>query len=133
MIDFALGVFFLFGALCFYLVWCRSRIAPRAYLSVWERARAKLLVSLLARSVWCGLNEERTCRVGESIWPRISGLRVIVVNDGSTDATADVAQRFLSDPRLRYFAKPNGGKASALNLGPRTHRRSCCSPTLTAC
>jgi glycosyltransferase involved in cell wall biosynthesis len=42
---------------------------------------------------------------------------VIVVNDGSTDggATEAVAKSF--NDRIRYFSKPNGGVASALNHG----------------
>ncbi len=44
--------------------------------------------------------------------------QVIVVDDGSTDATADrvleVARR---DPRVRLIRQPNGGKWSALNQG----------------
>lgn len=38
---------------------------------------------------------------------------VIVVDDGSTDDTASVAERFEG---IRVLRKPNGGKASALNL-----------------
>lgn len=47
-------------------------------------------------------------------WPN---KEVIVVNDGSCDqgATAQVAQRY--GDRIRYFEKPNGGVATALNMG----------------
>lgn len=41
---------------------------------------------------------------------------VIVVDDGSTDGTGEVAR---SRPGVRYVAKPNGGPASARNLGVR--------------
>lgn len=42
---------------------------------------------------------------------------VIVVDDGSTDATPNLVAQFQSDPRLRYMRKENGGVASALNYG----------------
>jgi glycosyltransferase involved in cell wall biosynthesis len=43
-------------------------------------------------------------------------IEVLVVNDGSTDdgATRTVAERF--GEQIRYFEKPNGGVASALNM-----------------
>jgi poly-beta-1,6 N-acetyl-D-glucosamine synthase len=43
-------------------------------------------------------------------------LEVIVVDDGSTDGTADEVQRhYGADPRVRVVRQPNGGKASALD------------------
>lgn len=42
---------------------------------------------------------------------------VLVINDGSTDAGATEAIARSYGERIRYFAKPNGGVASALNLG----------------
>ena len=45
---------------------------------------------------------------------------VIVVDDGSTDATASIAKRFVDrDPRVRFIHKDNGGSASARNAGAR--------------
>ena len=40
---------------------------------------------------------------------------VIVVNDGSTDATEEIVLSY--GDRVRYYAKKNGGVATALNLG----------------
>jgi biofilm PGA synthesis N-glycosyltransferase PgaC len=45
---------------------------------------------------------------------------IIVVDDGSTDDTAEKASRFEGEfdtVRVRVYSKSNGGKASALNLG----------------
>ncbi|MHB8484230.1 MAG: glycosyltransferase family 2 protein [Candidatus Acidiferrales bacterium] len=40
---------------------------------------------------------------------------IIVVDDGSTDATPEIAKSFGQD--IRYFRKPNGGTSSARNFG----------------
>jgi glycosyltransferase involved in cell wall biosynthesis len=40
---------------------------------------------------------------------------LLVVNDGSMDATADIAGRF-TDPRIRLLTKENGGESSARNM-----------------
>lgn len=63
-------------------------------------------------------NEELV--IGDAITAALAspypGLRVIVVDDGSTDDTAAVVQRhFVSDPRVQLIRQPNGGKWSALN------------------
>jgi glycosyltransferase involved in cell wall biosynthesis len=42
-------------------------------------------------------------------------LEIVVADDGSTDDTAERVRKY--DSRVRYFYKPNGGQASALNLG----------------
>ena len=45
-------------------------------------------------------------------------IEIVVVDDGSPDRTYDVAhEAFGTDPHVRVFRKPNGGKASALNFG----------------
>ena len=43
---------------------------------------------------------------------------LLIVNDGSTDGSAAIAQRFAAeDARIQVFTKPNGGVAAARNFG----------------
>ena len=42
-------------------------------------------------------------------------VEIIVVNDGSTDETAEIAKSYGN--KIRYFEKENGGVSTALNLG----------------
>src|SRR2546426_4985207 len=47
-------------------------------------------------------------------------MEVIVVDDGSADNTSAIVRKFA--PRVRYLFKPNGGQASAFNVGiPEMH------------
>ncbi len=52
----------------------------------------------------------------------LSDLELVVVDDGSTDRTADVVRSF-TDPRVRLISVPqNGGAAAARNLGMSSAR-----------
>jgi cellulose synthase/poly-beta-1,6-N-acetylglucosamine synthase-like glycosyltransferase len=44
-------------------------------------------------------------------------LEIILVNDGSTDATKEVMERFSAYPQMHVIHKENGGKHTALNAG----------------
>lgn len=44
-------------------------------------------------------------------------IEIIIVNDGSTDSSAEKCQQFLKDNRIRLINKPNGGLSSARQAG----------------
>lgn len=44
-------------------------------------------------------------------------LSLMIVDDGSTDNTRDVIEKYRSDERIQIFSKENGGKYTALNFG----------------
>lgn len=44
---------------------------------------------------------------------------VLIIDDGSTDATADAVAPFLADARVRYLTQENAGQAVAKNRGIR--------------
>jgi biofilm PGA synthesis N-glycosyltransferase PgaC len=107
------GRYMIMMALAF-LGWQRSRGARRRDPEVWPR------VTVLVPAY----NEGERVRhaiesVIESDYP---DLEVIVVDDGSTDDTYDLACSYAGDHGnvlVRVFTKPNGRKASALNLAFR--------------
>src|SRR4051812_2890151 len=48
----------------------------------------------------------------------VADLEVLMVDDGSTDASAAIAERFAArDPRFRLISQPNGGLGQARNTG----------------
>ena len=124
MLDAGLSLFFLFGAVCFWFGLVSLAYFPLALAyPLWERRLLKRAaaenfapaVSVLIPAY----NEERSiaaslASVLASDYPRFE---VIVIDDGSTDRTAQEVAGFLSDPRVKFLRQVNRGKASALNRG----------------
>lgn len=44
-------------------------------------------------------------------------IKIFLINDGSTDNTRNVIDKFINYPNIEVFHKENGGKFTALNLG----------------
>jgi glycosyltransferase involved in cell wall biosynthesis len=62
--------------------------------------------------------EAAVAEVRECILDRISGSELVVVNDGSRDATgARLDQLAVADPRVRVIHRANGGHGPALRTG----------------
>ena len=66
-------------------------------------------------------NEEKT--VSKTIYSLLSldypknKLKIMIVDDGSTDRTWDNVQKFKNNPQVEMHHKENGGKYTALNFG----------------
>jgi poly-beta-1,6-N-acetyl-D-glucosamine synthase len=120
--DGLLGVFHAFGLIIFILGVQSLVFFPLTVIyEIWKRRKLKSLppftglVSVLVPAY----NEERTIRASvESILRSGYGnIELIVINDGSTDNTESALKDLIDAEKIVYIAKPNGGKASALNRG----------------
>lgn len=76
-------------------------------------------MTVLSLVVPCYNSQDYVQRCLDSMLPVPSDVEVIVVNDGSTDATAEIVQRYVTEypGRIRLVSKPNGGHGSAINTG----------------
>ncbi|MEP6572274.1 MAG: glycosyltransferase [Gemmatimonadota bacterium] len=91
-------------------------------LAIWQKRRPKPLATVhpSVTVIVPAYREEMVVNqtVESLLSQHYEGLEIIVVDDGSPDRTYDVVmERFGTDPHVRVFRKPNGGKASALNFG----------------
>lgn len=82
-----------------------------------ERPFATIIVPTYNQAVFLGDALDSLLAQTDSNW------EAIVVNDGSTDHTAQIAEEYTRrDSRIRYIHKSNGGVASALNVGLKNAR-----------
>ncbi len=103
------------------------RLAVIGTLAVWQRARAHrhrppgAPPATVAVIVPAHNESKVIVRTVEALLASDGpGVDILVVDDGSTDDTADMAEEaFRTVPRVRVLRKPNGGKAAALNYGLR--------------
>ena len=117
-------LFWMVALLCVYgylgypvLVWLLSRVINRAPVIPPQSS-----LPLQATIVIAAHNEEKN--LGAKIASLLTQsadpecFDILVLNDGSTDRTLDIAQGF-HNPRIRVLDLPRGGKAAALNAGVR--------------
>ncbi|MBV9818561.1 MAG: glycosyltransferase [Solirubrobacterales bacterium] len=71
-------------------------------------------------------NAQRTVRaaIASALGQTRPPLEVIVVDDGSTDATGELVEK-IDDPRVRLLRRPNGGPSAARNTGIAAARGDC--------
>jgi cellulose synthase/poly-beta-1,6-N-acetylglucosamine synthase-like glycosyltransferase len=112
-----LALFALCGAVCAYLyagypalVWALARLRPRAVRSAPVTPSVSLVVPAYNEEAVIG-EKLRNCL--ELDYPR-EELEVLVVSDGSTDATEEIAASF-GRRGVRLLRLPRGGKAAALD------------------
>lgn len=76
---------------------------------------SKPLVSILIPAY----NAEKFIKVAidSALAQTYKNIEVVVVNDGSTDGTAEAIKQYLKDKRFIYFEQPNGGISKARNKG----------------
>src|SRR5688500_10000211 len=71
-----------------------------------------VIVPAFNAEAWIG---ETLQSVAAQSWP---ALEILIVDDGSTDGTAAIAEAFCAgEPRARLIRQPNGGVAAARNRG----------------
>jgi glycosyltransferase involved in cell wall biosynthesis len=72
-------------------------------------------------------NAERTIAgsIQSILTQTYENFELIIVNDGSTDNTAEVIKRF-NDPRIRYFERPHLGISATRNYGNQQAKGTYC-------
>ena len=96
------------------LLWILSRLRPRPVREADVTPRATFLIAAFNEEKVIARKIENTLALD---YPA-EKLEVLVVSNGSTDATADIVRGW-NDPRVRLIDLPQPGKMAALNEGAR--------------
>ncbi len=103
-------------ALMAILAWLQKRKEAKQIAPVPLAATVKPLVSIIVPAYNEEINATRT--VESLLQQDYPNLQVIFVDDGSKDTTYETVRKaFEQVPNVFVYTKPNGGKASALNVG----------------
>ena len=64
-------------------------------------------------------NGEKTLKktIDSLLSQTVKDFEILLIDDGSTDTSADIISEYLDDERVKYYKKKNGGVASARNYG----------------
>lgn len=73
------------------------------------------LVSVIVPTYQAGMYIQRS--IESLVHQTYSQLEIIVIDDGSTDDTKEVLQKYIDEQRIHYIYKENGGLSDARNVG----------------
>jgi len=93
----------------------KKKEEKQVFIPIWP-ANKMPLVSIIVPAYNEEINAVRT--VNSLLMQDYPNMQVVFVDDGSKDSTyATVSEVFKNIPNVKVYTKPNGGKASALNVG----------------
>ncbi len=117
-VDLYIVYAFLFASL-YFEVFLLTSFIERRFRAPRSDSNANTVLRSVAIVVPC-FNEEKTIAATLSSlllldYPH-EKLEIVVVDDGSSDRTLEIAQTYTNDARVRVFHKENGGKFTAMNF-----------------
>ncbi len=118
----AIAAFLAVGLLVFALGLQAALLLPATLLHAWRKRGVVSRLPTFPGTVTVlvpAFNEEATIRstVESVLRCRHPATEVLIVDDGSSDGTVAAVRDLVDGCAVRLLAKPNGGKASALNAG----------------